>query len=194
MFFEGPVPTGRRCGTIYPPCRYHSDPPRWIQSGDVCGRDYVYYAYCFAIYAPTVYLWFDRPFLSTKVQGILAIVVIVLAFIPSFQTFTAHRSADRSQLVQYRFTDQMKKDSVLLTYNQLDMGYYNAGDLKPALYYSWAVNLLRDEIRDVQDQYIRDQRPDYIVSSAEISDEVLAGNYTLIDSYGDQYLYQKKQS
>ena len=20
MFFEGPVPTGRRCGTIYPPC------------------------------------------------------------------------------------------------------------------------------------------------------------------------------
>lgn len=158
------------------------------------GRDYVYYAYCFAIYAPTVYLWFDRPFPSTKVQGILAIVVIVLAFIPSFQTFTAHRSADRSQLVQYRFTDQMKKDSVLLTYNQIDMGYYNAGDLKPALYYSWAPNLLRDEIRDVQDQYIRDQRPDYIVSSAEISDEVLAGNYTLIDSYGDQYLYKKKQS
>ena len=157
------------------------------------GRDYVYYAYCFAVFAPMVYLWLDKAVVSKKVQNLLAAAAMIFVLIPAFQAIDMQRKSDRSQLLQYRFTDQMPADAVVLTYNQIDMGYYNAGDLKPVLYYSWAPNLLRDEIRAVQNQYIQDQKPDYIASPEELSQEILAGHYTLIDVYGDQYLYRKNQ-
>lgn len=157
------------------------------------GRDYVYYAYCFAVFAPTVYLWLGKVSPSKQVQTILAIAMIIFAMIPAYEAIEMHCNSDRNQMVQYRFTDRMSADAVLLTYDQLDIGYYIAGDLKPVLYYSWATNLFRDEIKEVQNQYIRDQKPDYIAAPEELSEEILAGHYTLVDIYGNQYLYQKNE-
>ena len=147
------------------------------------GRSYFYYTYCFSIYAAAAYLWLNQVECSKRVQKIIAAAMMITAIIPAWQAVQNHENADPDTLVQYRFAKEIKENSTLLTYNQLDIGFYNSADLTPSLYYSWATNLFRKEIREAQNKYIQDQIPDYIVSPKELSQEILNGNYTCYASH-----------
>ena len=156
------------------------------------GQPYPYYGYSFAIYSATGYLWLNRLTCPDKAGKIISATAMALCIIPAWKAISAHLKSDRNDLVQYRFTDEMGPDATLLNYFHIDIGFYNAGSLIPPVYYSWDGNLMGDEIREVQDQYIQDRKTEYIVSQEELPSDLLMDNYRLIDEYDDLFLYQRK--
>ena len=100
--------------------------------------------------------------------------------------------SDRNSLVQFKFTDEMAPDATLMVYFHIDPGFYNAGNITPTVYYSWVGNIRSDEIREVQDQYIREQKIEYFISVEEMPSNIISDNYQIIDQYDGFFLYKRK--
>lgn len=156
------------------------------------GQPYPYYGFSFAIYSVMGFLCFRHLVLPANIGKIIGIASMAATVIPACNAMNMHMKSDRNSLVQFRFTDEMEPNSTLMVYFHIDPGFYNAGNIIPTVYYSWAGNIISNEIREAQDQYIREQKTDYFVSVEEMPSDIISDNYYIIDQYDGFYLYKRR--
>ena len=156
------------------------------------GQPYPYYGFSFAIYSVMGYLCFKHFVLPANIRKTIGIASMAVTVILACNAITMRMKSDRNSLVQFKFTDEMAPDATLMVYFHIDPGFYNAGNITPTVYYSWVGNIRSDEIREVQDQYIREQKIEYFISVEEMPSNIISDNYQIIDQYDGFFLYKRK--
>ncbi len=131
--------------------------------------------FCFACYGliPIVLLLEKINFKSNIFWLMLHTVgCVAISYIFCLHTYDFLRS--KNECPQYVFADEMKKisgeDFSLLYYGTLDTGFYFGADYLPEWKAFDRLNLGGNELLDLQNSYVNDRLPDYIVSEKTLCD------------------------
>lgn len=118
--------------------------------------------------------------------------------------FTPNRSFigyDKDELFMYEFKTfiEEKRDSEILNYGTLDLGVYTVTGKSPVCKYFCGLNLLEEEIREEQDDIVKNKLVDFVICEFD-APQVIKDNYELLaeshkkfdDSENLVYLYGLK--
>lgn len=141
-----------------------------------------------------------------------AIGILCLASTLIFSNCRHYYGMGKEDYVQFVFAEKISEGSMLLNYNFLDGGFYLASNAKlPPTKYFCKLNIDRcrlPEMYDEQEELIKKSVPDFVVTRIStgnyskavksIEFQPLYDNYTLIDTFKDEYnehifyLYERK--
>lgn len=107
----------------------------------------------------------------------------------------------KSSRVQYQFAELIEEypSANIIDYGALDLGVHTATDTFPECKYYFKPNMALPAVMETQDEWVREGKADYVVSTARLPEEI-SGKYELIargrqraDSIiEDYYLYRLK--
>lgn len=165
---------------------------------------YRYYSFCLGAFAPVgiilLYNFVNQyvcNYTSKKTIycGVLLISCIFFTFCPNLR----YLSETEEDLAQFKFRDIIlqEENPVLLSYDIMDCGFYNVCGIIPECKYFCSYNILKDFVLEEQLKYIRENRPEFIVTGTEASlpeyDLISTMDYydRVLDITSEYYLYKK---
>ena len=145
------------------------------------GRHYNYYALIFSAFVPIGIVSICKiikriapeNIRAAKVfriprifsAGIVCALSIVFAFVMCGNTYLLRY--DKSDMPQYKFAEIISKtdNATLLNYGFLDGGFYTATGIVPNCKFFCNLNIKLDEIMETQNEFIKNGKVDFIVTS-----------------------------
>lgn len=130
---------------------------------------------------------------ALQVASLPVAMVLCLLWLNRFGQLSWFRGVSLQDLPQYQFSQIMhqKEDPTLLNYGFLDGGFYLVADILPNCPAFCQTNLPVEKYTSMQDQWIREGRVDFVVTS---DTPLEADNYRLVSqqdwSGNTYYLYQ----
>ena len=140
------------------------------------------------VYAKTL----DAKPAFLHIASILMIMSVMTAVPLNSSTDLMFKKKD--ELVQYRFAKIINEtqDATLLNYGCLDFGVYTAANIIPSCKYFCGLNIPLDDIKNTQDEWVKEGKVDYIVCyDVELPDG--QEKYELIDQVDIYKLYALKE-
>lgn len=155
----------------------------------ISGRTYVYYSLAFAPFACLGFVpvcsFIARKCKKRVFAGVLCLVYALLAAAAVYLTPNRYLMlADKNDLPQYQFARTIEKTpgATLLNYGFLDGGFYTTAGIVPNCRAFCKLNIAMDELKQLQDDHVREGRSDYVVTrDQELADSDPDGLYTLAD-------------
>ena len=148
-----------------------------------------YYAFCLGAFAPMgllipYYLTVDKWVFKSRHRAIYTGIILISCLFMSFSPNLKYFSDSKDDFVQYKFRDIIlqKENPVILNYGFQDYGFYTVCGLVPECRYFCTFNILSDIVLEEQEQYIYDQKPDFVITANKKN----IGDYSLISS-GEYY-------
>ncbi len=171
------------------------------------GKAYVYYGLVLAAFAPVAAIWFcalaERLPSLRKPLGAAVLAAAVLvggAYGYAASPNRADRFKPREQTMQYRFAAVINKtqNATLLNFGFMDAGFYTAAGVMPTVKYYHQTNVPLREMLDEQKRYVREGVTDYVVTRAELPDNI-GERYALVETadapesfwYRQVFLYKR---
>ena len=165
----------------------------WV-SVYVGGRNYVYYAFIFSVFAPLGILlaWQllkraipgFRAFLNKRFRMTAAASLCVCLLLSLTSGNTYLMLTPKAEMPQYRFKRVIEESGIteptLLNYGFLDGGFYTTTGIVPHTKYFCRLGIFLTEMLIQQDRYAENGIPDFIVTCGEKPEEF--SRYTPIDS------------
>lgn len=161
------------------------------------GRAYAYYALIFSAYAvlgslPVLWL-IEKAARRTQhppaqaMRRLLSAIGLALLLLFAYRNAndTAQFGADRSVLVQYRFSEvmhQLDNDPTLLNYGFMDSGFYTAAHIVPTCKYFCILNIPLQEMWESQDEYLRSGEVKFVVTRNKVLDTGQFEKYKFVSS------------
>ncbi|MBQ6587550.1 MAG: glycosyltransferase family 39 protein [Butyrivibrio sp.] len=107
------------------------------------------------------------------IHSVCSVVLFsVLAYVSCIHSYDILRP--KSETVQYVFADEIKKSGIedysVLYYGHLDEGFYVAANYLPEYRAYVMTNQVGDEFKDLQNSYINNREPDFIITRLRLCD------------------------
>lgn len=155
------------------------------------GQNFPYYGLILSVFSAFGLLGVPKT-KSVVFKGVLLTISLIIVTVPFIKTLL-HYNNDRENTIQYKVARYIEPDSTLLNYQRLDQGFFLAADVVPSEYYSWSFNVLEEEVRQKQNEYIENGETDYVV--AVNKDSFLSADinhlYKLVYESDGVYLFKK---
>ena len=164
------------------------------------GKTYDYYGMVmapFAIFGIIFLLNIFYKFAKIKIHKTVLILVMICLIITSYfiSSNTSFMKMKKSELPQYLFAKIMKEEhsKSMMYFVLLDKGFYYASEIIPSCKYFTILNIPLDEIRDMNVEYIKNNKVDFVVTRDFPLEETYADNpdYKLVKS--TSYLFEGKK-
>ena len=112
----------------------------------------------------------------------IAVILVSIVFL-GLSPNIIYLSEEKSDIVQFKYRDIIlrEEDPAIINYDFQDGGFYNVCGLVPEIPWFFDTSSEHEKMIEAQNSYIRDRKPDFIVSMREIS----FPGYELVSS--DQY-------
>ena len=142
---------------------------------------------------PLILLWIaytNKPLLNSKRKGIvLCTSLLAICTLAGISLRDPLYYIDQ-ELPQLRFKKAITqvKDASILVYGITDMGFNKQGETYPQVKYFCNLNLSEDETIAVQNDYIKNEVVDFIITPLDINDMLAGTSYQLIDT-SERYVY-----
>ncbi len=139
------------------------------------------FVYCAYGFCPIAGLLNSKKFrIHAVVNVLVAVISAIIAFVLCIHTVDMKRS--REYFPQYVFADEMNNSGIenysYLYYGTLDEGYYYGADYLPRWRAYVQLNQGGSELKDLQDGYVNNREPDFIVTERLLCDSSDKENIT----------------
>lgn len=171
----------------------------WLLAEAVCvffiymgGRSFAYYYLAMAPFGALALLClkpFENRIRGGRAVSILLSCALVVASVGCTLGVNVNRKrmfVAREKYPQAVFAEYIHQTpgADLLNYGFLDGGFYYAADIVPKCSYFCSLNVNKEASHDVQERYLRDARPEYVVTCDDLAKHSkYAGDYKLIAAY-----------